>query len=166
MESVGFVLYLDTSAIVKLHVEERYTEVVERAVEEALEVHTSAIADLEVRCTLARLRYEGEFESDGELEQTLEDFTEDWGDYRVQDYDEALARRGGELARAHAPLRAYDALHLASALTAFEGNVYGVQRFVAPDQRFLSFDRGLVRAARGGVDLYFDPFPEQAADKE
>lgn len=109
MQAGEFALYLDTSAIVKLHVEERYTEVVERAVEEAFEVHTSALADLEVRCTLARLRYEGEFESDNELEQTLEDFTEDWGDYRVHNYDEALARHGGELARAHAPLRAYDA---------------------------------------------------------
>lgn len=152
------VLYLDTSALVQLYVEQEHSDVVARAVAGGVEVNVSEIADLEARAAFARLRHEGEL-SAGDTERVLGQLAEDLGRVRAIPYGPDLARVGGELALEHGspPLRAYDALHLASALEAFRP----ARDLSGYDCRFLAFDRRLVRAARAeGLDLYFDPFVE------
>ncbi len=155
----GFLLlYLDTSALAKLYLAEKHSDVVERAVTEALEPAVSEIADLEARAALARVYHAGEI-SDEELDGALRDLAVDLNRARLVRYDEDLARAAGELALRHGdpPLRAYDALHLASALEAFRvARSYPASEYYC---RFLAFDRRLVDAARAeGLPLYFDPF--------
>ena len=53
------ILYLDTSALVKLYVEEDGSEEVSTAVRDASRVATSAVAYPEARATFARLEREG-----------------------------------------------------------------------------------------------------------
>jgi uncharacterized protein len=55
------ILYLDTSALVKLYAVEEGREAVEHAVEEAELIVTSAIAYAEARATLALKHREGVF---------------------------------------------------------------------------------------------------------
>lgn len=157
-EGGGLVLYLDTSAMLKLYVDEAHSDVVERAVSEADEIVVSEIADLEARAALARLYHEGRMTAD-DLDRVLGQLDADLDDVGSVLYDADLARAGGELARRHGdpPLRAYDALHLASAVEAFR--VLGGASDNAP--RLLAFDRRLCAAARAeGIELYFDPFAE------
>ena len=52
--SRSLILYLDTSALVKLYAEEEGTETVELAVDEAEAVATSVVAYAEARAALAR----------------------------------------------------------------------------------------------------------------
>jgi predicted nucleic acid-binding protein len=157
-EGGGLVLYLDTSALIKLYVEEAHSDVVERAVSEADEVEVSEIADLETRAALTRLYHEGRMD-EADLGRVLAQLERDLDTVGFVLYDAELARAGGELARAHGdpPLRAYDALHLASALEAFRP----ARDLSSYDCRFLAFDRRLVAAACAeGLRLYFDPFAE------
>ncbi|MDP9474710.1 MAG: type II toxin-antitoxin system VapC family toxin [Actinomycetota bacterium] len=140
-EGGGFVLYLDTSALLKLYVEEEHSDVVGRAVSEADVVVVSEIADLEARAALARLYHEGRMSAE-DLDRALGRLEGDLDAVGSVLYDADLARAAGELAREHGdpPLRAYDALHLASALEAFRLLAEG-----AGDRapRLLAFDRRL-----------------------
>ncbi len=166
------ILYLDTSALVKLYVQEEHTDLVEHAVGEASEVHTSEIAYLEARCAFVRLREEGEFESDEELQETVSYLDADWPGYAAREFHENLARRAADIAQkyGHLRLRAYDALHLASALEVDIENLlpYATEdpRVIRPRVRFLAFDRRLVRASREELGLYFDPFQEEMGEPE
>ncbi|MDP9474844.1 MAG: type II toxin-antitoxin system VapC family toxin [Actinomycetota bacterium] len=150
------VLYLDTSALVQLYVEQEHSDAVARAVAGGVEVNVSQIVDLEARAAFARLLHEGEL-SAGDVERVLGLLAEDLGRVRVIPYGPDLARAAGALALKHSspPLRAYDALHLASALEAFR-SARGLSGY---DCRFLAFDRRLVAAARAeGLRLYLDPY--------
>ncbi|MDP9485693.1 MAG: type II toxin-antitoxin system VapC family toxin [Actinomycetota bacterium] len=162
-EGGGLVLYLDTSALIKLYIEEAFSDVVEHAVSEADEVATSEIANLEARAALARLYHEGRMSAD-DLDRVLGQLKRDLDTLDLVLYDADLARAGGDLAGRHGdpPLRAYDALHLASAQEAFRLLAVSAGHSTP---RVLAFDRRLVRAARvEGLRLYFDPFPGQETD--
>lgn len=109
------ILYLDTSALVKLYAEEPGREEVENAVREARVVAVSEIGYVEARSALARKEREGSFstdEHDEAVAQLQQDYTEV---YLSRPITGDLVARAGELARKHA-LRAYDAVHLATAL--------------------------------------------------
>ncbi len=153
----GFlVLYLDTSALIKLYVAEKHSDVVERAVRESIERSVSEIGELEARAALARAYHLGEI-SEGEMRDAIYDFKLDLRNAKLVRYDEDLALAAGELALKHGdpPLRSYDALHLASALEAFRP----VRNDPGYDCRVLAFDRRLCAAVRAeGLALYFDPF--------
>lgn len=166
------ILYLDTSALIKLYVEEEHTALVDRAVGEAGEVHTSEIAYLEARCAFARLREDGEFSDDSEMLETVGYLDDDWPGYSARRMHEGLTRRAAGIAEKHRSLRlrAYDALHLASALEVQVENLlpYATNdpRVVPPRVRFLTFDRRLLRASRREeIALYYDPFPEDADER-
>lgn len=139
-----YALYLDTSALVKLYVEEDHSGLVDVAAEGASDVYVSAIAELEALATFARLRHEGRLDDEGfarvtaKLEEDLED------GYVVVPYGRELAARAGELALKHEGLRAYDALHLATALSAAEDEAAGGGVPV----RMMCFDARLLRAVR------------------
>jgi len=109
------ILYMDTSALVKLYSVEERREVVERAVEEAELVATSIVAYAEARAALARKRREGVFSAE-EHREAVDALNEDWEAFEKPEVTEGIVRAAGDLAEEHA-LRGFDAIHLASALT-------------------------------------------------
>lgn len=109
------ILYLDTSALVKLYVQEEHREDVRRAVRAAEVVAISEIGFVEARSAFARREREGTFSEEGhdrEVRRLRRDFDEG---YLVCPVTAEVVARAGVLARKHA-LRAYDAVHLATAL--------------------------------------------------
>jgi len=131
-------LYLDTSALVKLYVDEPMSQELAVAVDEAEAVATSLLAYAEARAAFARARREARLSVQA-YRQVVEAFVEDWERYVVIEVTDRLVMNAGELA-AHRALRGYDALHLASALSLREQVPAGVT--------FLAFDHELMRAAR------------------
>lgn len=108
------ILYLDTSALVKLYVEEEGTETVQRAVDVAESVATSAVAYPEARSAFARLERDGHLTPE-EHDATVAALDRDWPSYEVVDVTRGIAGVGGALAARHL-LRGFDAVHLASAM--------------------------------------------------
>lgn len=107
------ILYLDTSALVKLYIDEEHHDTVRHAVNAAEAVATSIIAFTETRAAFARLQREARLSADA-LESLKQSFDTDWRHYAKISIDEELVRRAGDLADAFS-LRGYDAVHLASA---------------------------------------------------
>jgi len=108
------ILYLDTSSLVKLYVQEKGSQAVRNQVSEAEAVVTSHIAYAEVRAAFARKRREGEF-SEEEYHGVVNDFRRDWSRYLIVNVSEAVIALAGDMAERH-DLRGFDAIHLASAL--------------------------------------------------
>jgi predicted nucleic acid-binding protein len=138
------ILYLDTSALVKLYVDEQDRDVVRAAVSGAELLTVSMVGYPEARAALARKRREGNL-ADDELAAIISNLDDDWpGISRLMVYDE-LAQFAGELAQKY-ELRGFDAIHLASAMyVAVRHN----------DLQFLAFDDRLNDAAvKAGLGLY------------
>ncbi len=131
------IVYLDTSALLKLYVEEAGREVVREATGAAEVAATSTVAYAEARAALARLLREGDF-TEAEHRQVVERLDREWRGYHRLAVSDLVARRAGELAQRHA-LRGFDAIHLASAARLEE-------RF--RDLSFLAFDGRLLDAAK------------------
>jgi predicted nucleic acid-binding protein len=109
------ILYLDTSALVKLYAEEPGSDEVRNAAREARGVAVSEVGYVETRSALARKEREGFFsteEHDVAVESLKRDFREV---YLARPVTGEVIARAGELVREHT-LRAYDAIHLATAL--------------------------------------------------
>jgi predicted nucleic acid-binding protein len=110
------ILYLDTSALVKLYAKERGREEVQSTVQEARVVAISELGFVEACSALARKEREGFFSED-EHNDAVEFLKRDFREvYLPRPVTGEIITRAGELAREHA-LRAYDAVHLATALT-------------------------------------------------
>jgi uncharacterized protein len=136
-------LYLDTSALVKLYVTERGSPVVRAWVASAPVLVTARITYAEARAAMAQAARLGLL-SVSELRKTVTELDADWQTHAVVEIDEALVVRAGGLAEEHA-LRGYDAVQLAAALAA---------RPLASEYQFASFDRELnAAAAREGLRL-------------
>lgn len=107
------ILYLDTSALVKLYVDEEHCDAVRTSVAESEAVATSLVAFVEARASFARLHRERRLDENafGELKHAL---TTDWRRFAKIGIDESLVWRAGDLAEAFS-LRGYDSVHLASA---------------------------------------------------
>jgi len=106
-------LYLDTSALVKLYVEEEGSATVREAVAGAESVATSTISYVEARAAFARRRRERRLSPD-DYRRTVQELEGDWEHYLLLELTSTLIRRAAEFAETHA-LRAYDAIHLAAA---------------------------------------------------
>jgi predicted nucleic acid-binding protein len=132
------ILYLDTSALVKLYVRERGSANVRRLVEKADAVATSIVAYAEARAAFARLRRERP-SGGGRHRERVEQLDRDWEQFAVVELTQAVAHSAGELAERHA-LRGFDAIHLASALW-----LKGTR---ADDLAFEAFDRPLTAGAK------------------
>lgn len=133
------ILYLDTSALVKLFVEETYSQRVRQAVSEARLITTHTIAYVETCAAFARLAYDrGEDALFSALRQRLD---VQWAAWEILNVTEVLVRRAADLAGRYR-LRGYDSLHLAAAGSAFE-----VFRGHAPFH-FAVFDGQLSAAAK------------------
>lgn len=107
------ILYLDTSALVKLYALEPDSDLVKQAVARADQVATSVLAYVEARSAFARKRRMNEID-DTALKRTKRAFDRDWGRINRLPVDPATVRHAAELAEHHR-LRDLDALHLATA---------------------------------------------------
>lgn len=134
-------IYLDTSAIVKLFVQEAGSEALRAAVG-GHPVRTVSIAFVEALSAFARKSELG----DAERLAVTREFLKTWHRFRALGTDDLL-EPAGILTRAHR-LRAFDALHLAAA-----------RELGAPSSiQFAVYDRDLARAAADeGFPLITDP---------
>lgn len=132
-------VYLDTSDLLKLFVEQEGFEAVRKLVHEASDLETSVVAYPEARSAFGRLKREGRL-SAADLARTRDDFERAWATYNVQEISEALACEAGELA-ARYRLRGCDSLHLACYARI-------VQAIAPVEVRFSSSDVRLLRAAQ------------------
>lgn len=108
------VVYFDSSAFVKLLVEEEGSDLAAQLWDGCDAAVSSRLAYPEVRAALAAAARDGRLEP--QAHETAETDWEDfWSATRVVEMSEAVARYAGELAREHA-LRGADAVHLASVL--------------------------------------------------
>jgi predicted nucleic acid-binding protein len=107
------ILYLDTSAVVKLYATEPGSMQTRRTVRRADEVASSLLAYVETRAAFARKKRMRQL-SDTELERAKRAFELDWGGFVKMPANVEMVNRAADLAE-HFQLRAYDALHLATA---------------------------------------------------
>jgi uncharacterized protein len=113
-------LYLDTSALVKLYVDEDGSSMVREWVNDAEAVATSILAFVEGRAAFARRRREKRILPAAHA-RLVRDLEADWSRYLVLEATEPVIRRAGRLTEIHS-LRAYDAIHLASAKVLYGRN--------------------------------------------
>lgn len=129
------ILYLDTSSLVKLYLDEEHSESVRQWVNEAEIITTSRVAYPEAMAAFARRWRDSDIDKKG-LGRIHTGFKRDWSQYAVVDLGEIEA---GELATKHG-LRGFDAIHLEAAIATRNG---ADDAFVA----FSSFDSRLNSAA-------------------
>lgn len=141
------ILYLDTTALVKLFVVEEGTEVVERAIQEARSVATSVLTYPEARSAFARLARRDRLSTEAHrIAVTF--LQQDLAGYQLQNIEDWILSLAGNLAEKHG-LGALGALHLATALFVPKG------RPVAEDTvAILTFDERLEAAAREEMLVY------------
>lgn len=137
------ILYLDTSSLVKLYVEEVGTDQVRDAVGAANVVATSRVAFPEAMAAFGRRLREKSLTRE-EFRGIEAAFARDWDRVAVLDLDE---RAAGALAVRHG-LRGFDAIHLEAAL-AVRKQASGTRL------AFSSFDMALNAAARReGLEVF------------
>lgn len=131
------ILYLDTSAYIKLYVEEQGSDSLRAAVAQSF-LHTHWITYAEMRAALARLHRMG-YQTDDAYREHKREFETDWKAVNAIMPEERMLRRAGDLAERFG-LRGYDSVHLAAAesLRMDRG---------AEFLRFASFDQVLNRSA-------------------
>jgi predicted nucleic acid-binding protein len=124
------ILYLDTSSLVKLYVEEEHTSSVRAWAHEADVLATSRVALPEAMAALAR-RWRESALDDAAFERVRTALSTDWDSFVIVDTDERLA---GDLAVRHS-LRGFDAIHLAAALVLDQGTHEVAIGFASFDER-------------------------------
>lgn len=133
------ILYLDTSSLVKIFVEEDGSQETRVLVSQANWVSTSVVAYAEARSAFARQAREGALTSD-EHRAVKASLELNWQRFLVLKVTDEIRSRAGDLAEAYA-LRGFDSLHLASYLELARS---APRSAVA---RFSSFDVRLNQAA-------------------
>lgn len=132
------ILYLDTSSLVKLYVEEAHSSQIRQLVDGAQVIASSRIAYLEARAAFARKHREHGLTT-AQYRSTVRELDQDWGNYFVVDVHEPLVKLAGLFTEKHS-LRAFDAIHLASAVT--------LHKQSNRDIAFSCFDTKLLAAAK------------------
>lgn len=132
------IVYLDTSSLVKLYIEEAGAAEVRALAADARVVATSDVAYPEMRAALAR-RHRDRSLSPAHYRAAKRGLDADWDSYLAVTVTSALCREAGRLAERHR-LRGLDSLHLASFVEILR---------TADDSvvEFSSFDAALNRAA-------------------
>jgi predicted nucleic acid-binding protein len=137
------ILYLDTSSLVKLYVEEDESSEIDNLVRASEITATSLVAYAEGRAAFARRFRERAF-TQNEHERIKEFFDKDWRSYLILSITGELIKLAGDLAEKHA-LRGFDSIHLASALT--------LRHELSSPIVFSCFDDNLQKAStREGMD--------------
>jgi predicted nucleic acid-binding protein len=107
-------LYFETSALVKLFLQDPEADIARDLWDDADLVTTGRIAYPEARAALASAQRLGRITA-SELDSAKSKLTRLWAQVQVVDLDEPFASSAGDLAESHA-LRGFDAVHLATAL--------------------------------------------------
>lgn len=110
--------------MIKLLVDEPGTEEAQQAYGDADGIRTTAIAHVEASAALARMRKGGRLTAN-QLRRKLDELESLWRGLDVHAVSEALLAEAAASARAHS-LRAYDAVHLAGALSFAAGEEIAV----------------------------------------
>lgn len=139
------ILFLDSSALVKLYLEEAETALVIEAVQNAKAVVVSTLALPEVVSVFGRYVEEGALRQT-KARQIFADLLLDWENLERYPLENHVAKEAGSLSLSRA-LRGADAVQLATAAV-----VARERRNV----RMLAFDQKLNAAAQGIVRLYQD----------
>jgi predicted nucleic acid-binding protein len=108
------ILYLETSNLVKLYVQENGSEEIKKTVAESEAAATSIVSYFEARAAFARKGREKGL-TPPSYQTVKADLERDWASLFVLNLTDALIRRAADLSEKHG-LRGYDAVHLASAL--------------------------------------------------
>lgn len=130
--------YFDTSALIKLFVTEAGSPVVQALAAGESSVATSKVTYVEVHAALARKRREG-YLADSKYALVTRQFDRDWLGYFKVDVKDEILLAARDLVRRY-PLRGYDAVHLASALSLKNALGEGFA-FAAADERLLRASR-------------------------
>lgn len=109
------ILYCDTSALIKRYVEEEGTEAVDRLWDSALAIVTSTVAFAETVSAFSRKLREGIL-THKEYLMTVKNFKKDYNHLILVPIDNDFNALIESLVARH-PLRGFDAIHLASAIT-------------------------------------------------
>lgn len=115
------IVYLDTSSLVKIYVEEKGSLGIVELVDRSMAAATSIVAYAESRAAFARRMREGAFTKTGYRNLVLS-FERDWINYVQVKVTQELMQLAGNLAEKHA-LRGFDAIHLASAVTLMKSGI-------------------------------------------
>ncbi len=108
------IIYLDTSAWVKLYVRETGSKELRACIIKAAVMATSAVAYPEARAAFARLKAQGT-STEAKHQQRLAQLHLDWGNMLRIELVPSVVRTDGDLAEVYG-LRGFDSIHLASAL--------------------------------------------------
>lgn len=130
-------IYLDTSALIKLYVVERGSSAVIALVRREGAPGTASIAYAEVYSGLVRRKREGSV-TDAQYVRISGQFEQDWPTCIQVGLHQDVLELGRDLLQRH-PLRAFDAVHLASALK--------LRRQLEENILFAAADNRLLRAA-------------------
>lgn len=122
--------------MIKLLVDEPGAEETRSAYSEADGIRTTAIARVEATAALARMR-KGRRLTPTQLNRAVDDLENIWRGIFSHTVDDVLLAKAAESARTHS-LRAYDAVHLAGALSFADGE----------ELEFACWDKELRDAAR------------------
>ena len=108
------IVYIDTSDLVKLYVDESGCDAITEIVHKATVISTSKVAYAEARSAFARKQRDDGF-SAKVLRKIVEDFNREWESYFLIEVTDGLIRSAGDIAEKHL-LRGFDSIHLASAI--------------------------------------------------
>ncbi len=132
------ILFCDTSALVKLYVEEDGSDLVMTQAEASEAVAVCRIAWVELMSAFARRAREVPADA-AALDRARRRFKSDWPHCLTIELTQGVAELAGEYAEAFA-LRAYDSMQLAAVMT--------LHRETAGSLRFACFDSRLTKAAQ------------------
>ena len=115
------IVYLDTSSLVKLYVEEAGSAIVRDVTQKASVIATSKIAYAEARAAFARKQRDDGFSITAL--KIVEDLNRDWESYFIIEVTDGIIRSAGDIAEKYL-LRGFDSIHLASAVS-LKGKIGG-----------------------------------------
>ncbi len=139
------ILYLDSSALVKLYIKEFGSAQILTLIESADSVGTVLITRVEVSATFAKVVRMGLLARE-RAQQNLDRFREHWNDFERLEMNESLVDRADSFAWQY-HLRGYDAVQLAAAVV--------WQQALNEPVTFATFDQKLWTAARQAGLLAF-----------
>jgi predicted nucleic acid-binding protein len=132
------VIYLDTSALIKRFVNEKGSPLVRSLVQQEPVLATAKIAYAEIFAGLTRKLREGNL-AKAQYALACRQFDRDWHAYIRVELGDDLLLLARDLIQRH-PLRGFDAVHLASALT--------LKTALGEDITFAAADGRLLKAAK------------------
>lgn len=147
------ILYLGTSSIVKLYIEEKNSDVVREWVKEAEIVATCRVAYTEMISAL-ELRFKQKDLSKSEYDLIVKRFSQDWLNFAIVDFDELEA---GFFVKKYGLTR-FDVIHLSAA------------KLIKKEQNNISFsfssaDENLCKAATAeGLKVLFFDYTERTPE--